>query len=290
MRKIISIVMMALAAIVASPSLAQSKGRVLVVLSGTDTLELRDGVKYRTGYFLNEFAIPVRAMIAAGYEPVFATPGGKPPSRDTHSEDAKFFNGDAAELAETKAFVDGLDGLRKPRTLASVRAEGASRFAGVFLPGGHAPMQDLLVDRDLGALLADFHRAEKPTALICHAPVALIASTPDPVAFHAAMVAGDTAKAQSVANGWIYTGYRMAVFSTAEERSAEGNQLGGKVRFYPAEALAQAGGRVEVAGDWRSQVVQDRELITGQNPFSDGELSRLLVAALDKASASTRSR
>jgi putative intracellular protease/amidase len=37
-------------------------------------------------------------------------------------------------------------------------------------------------------------------------------------------------------------------------------------RRYPSEALAVAGAKVETGAKWKSQVVQDRELITGQQP------------------------
>jgi putative intracellular protease/amidase len=288
MFRILCSIVMAVATLIAASVAAQPKGRVLVVLSSANDLDLRDGVRYRTGYYLNELAVPVRALVAAGYEPVFATPSGDPPTRDAHSDNASFFGGSAAQLEDAKRFVASFEGLRTPRTLAAVRKEGADRFVGIFVPGGHAPMQDLLIDRDLGLLLADFHRDRKPTALICHGPIALLAAMPAAPAFRDAMIAGDTARAQAASLGWPYAGYRIAVFSTAEERNAEGGQLGGRVAFYPAEALAQAGGKVEVAGDWRRQVVQDRELITGQNPFSDGELSRLFVAALDRASVADR--
>lgn len=50
--------------------------------------------------------------------------------------------------------------------------------------------------------------------------------------------------------------------------------------FYPQAALTTAGGDVRVAKPWSSQVVRDRELITGQNPFSDNALAETLVKAI----------
>jgi putative intracellular protease/amidase len=41
------------------------------------------------------------------------------------------------------------------------------------VPGGHAPMQDLLADPALGRLLRAFHAEGKTTALVCHGPIAL---------------------------------------------------------------------------------------------------------------------
>lgn len=57
-----------------SSSAAPSKGQVLVVMSSTHELQLRDGRQYATGCDLNEFVVPYRKRVDAGYEPVIANP------------------------------------------------------------------------------------------------------------------------------------------------------------------------------------------------------------------------
>jgi putative intracellular protease/amidase len=44
--------------------------------------------------------------------------------------------------------------------------------------------------------------------------------------------------------------------------------------------LSTAGGDVSVLPPWKSYVLQDRELISGQNPFSDEAVVKLLLSAL----------
>src|SRR3984957_15084956 len=51
--------------------------------------------------------------------------------------------------------------------------------------------------------------------------------------------------------------------------------------FSPDFALRSAGGDVSVVAPWGSYALQDRELISGQNPFSDQALLKLLLPALD---------
>ena len=262
-----------------------TKGRVLVVLSSAQELELREGKRYPTGFFLNEVATPVQALIRAGYEPVFANPQGNKASWDPKSAVPGYFGGSQEKLEAAKLFVEGLEGLKQPRTLAAVRAEGINGYMAILVPGGHAPMQDLLIDKDLGALLNAFQAAGKTTALICHGPIALLSTLPDAAAFRTAMINGDANAAQKLAANWSYAGYRMTAFSTSEERGAEARLLGGQVRFYPAEALAQAGGRVVSGPDRRSLTVQDRELITGQQPLSDEEFATLVIGTLDRIHA-----
>lgn len=267
--------------------LAQAQGvsarNILVVVSSENQLTLRDGVKYATGYYLNELTVPVRALMEAGYEMTFANPKGNTPSMDKHSDSPKYFGGDEAKYESYKAFNDSLTGLRNPQKLSDVVDSGLDRFDGVFFPGGHAPMIDLLDSPDVRQVLAYFHETGKPTALICHGPISLLAALPNATDYVAALVAENFPLAAQLGEGWAYAGYRMTIFSTAEEKVAEtSGQLMGRVLFYPDTALQTAGGNVEVALPWTSHVVQDRELITGQNPFSDAELAQVLLAALGK--------
>jgi putative intracellular protease/amidase len=143
-------------------------------------------------------------------------------------------------------------------------------------------MIDVLDDPDAGTVMRHFHEKSKPTAVLCHGPISLLSAMPNSKEFVAALAAGDNAGAQAKAQGWIYSGYKMTIFSTAEEQQREPLEIGGKVLFYPDFALRTAGGDVSVEPPWSSYVIQDRELISGQNPFSDQALLKLLLPALQK--------
>lgn len=262
-----------------------SKGKVLVVMSSANALDLKDGKTYTTGYYLNEFVVPYRKLIEAGYEPVIANPKGDRPVMDKNSNNAMFFGGDDAARADALEFAEGLAALDHPKTLASVVAEGTQGYVGLFIPGGHAPMADLLKDRNLGKILTSFHDTGRPTGIICHGPIVLLSALPDPDAFIASMIAGD-GKASSLNAGWPYAGYRLTVFATGEEQALEGpSGLGGNVQFYPVNALAEAGARVETIANWHPNVVVDRELITGQQPMSAPAFGDALVEKLAQHAA-----
>ncbi|WP_372399936.1 type 1 glutamine amidotransferase domain-containing protein [Azospirillum sp. HJ39] len=264
-----------------SDAFAQSKGKVLVVMSSAHELDLKGGKTYSTGYYLNEFVVPYRKLIAAGYEPVIASPKGDLPVMDANSNNAMFFGGDDAARVDALAYAQGLEQLKHPKTLASVIAEGTQGYVGLFIPGGHAPMADLITDKNLGKILTSFHGTGRTTGIICHGPVVLLSALPNADAFKASMIAND-GKASSLAAGWPYAGYRVTVFSTGEEQVLEGpNGLGGNVQFYPVNALAEAGARVESIANWHPNVVVDRELITGQQPMSAPAFGDALVAALN---------
>ena len=253
-----------LAAVLAAPAAAApSRGKVLVVLSSASSLKLREGREHATGFYLNELGVPTHALVEAGYEVVVCDPLGNQPTMDAASDKASYFGGDEARHQQIRAFVDGLL-KQRPMPLASVAAGDLAQYRAVFVPGGHAPMMDLWNNAALGQILRSFHQTGRPTALICHGPVALLSTR------------------QGGSEGsWPYAGYQMTVFSDAEEKPNEGKgKLGGFMLFYPEDALRAAGGRLSVGPPRESHVVHDRELITGQNPFSDAELAKMLLEAL----------
>jgi putative intracellular protease/amidase len=260
----------------------KTKGKVLVLVSSGRGLPLKDGKVYKgAGYYLNELTVPVRALMQEGYEITFANPKGNAPQPDVNSEVAAFFGGDAAKLQDYMLFRDGLAGLRDPKRIADVVASGLDQYDAVFVPGGHGPMIDLLDDPDAGTVLRHFHKTSKPTAVLCHGPISLLAALPNSKEVVDALKAGDAAGARAKAKGWIYSGYKLTIFSTAEEQQREPIEIGGKVFFYPDFALRTAGGDVSVVEPWKSYVLQDREVISGQNPFSDEALVKLLLPALN---------
>lgn len=275
---------LALAAGLPSNALAQTNKKVLVVMSSAHELDLRDGKKYQTGYYLNEFVVPYRKLVEAGYEPVVANPNGDQPVMDANSNNAMFFGGDDAARAEALKYAENIEQLKRPKTLASVIAEGTDGYAGLFIPGGHAPMADLITDKTLGKILVSFHSTGRPTGIICHGPIVLLSALPDPGAFVQSLITND-GKANSLAQGWPYAGYRLTVFSTGEEQALEGpNGLGGYVQFYPVNALAEAGAHVDSVANWHSNVIVDRELVTGQQPMSAPAFADALVEKLNASS------
>lgn len=282
----------------------QPSKKVLVVVSSENKITLKDGKIHSTGFFLSELMVPVRALHEAGYEFVIANPKGNPPAMDPVSDSAFWFgeNSGASEevrkaaradyveirtLCSKLGFCGAIGETQSPtsaKKLAAVIKDGLDSFTGIFFPGGHAPMEDLWKDSEVGVALKYFHGASKPTALICHGPIALLAALGSPEAYINAKVADQREAIQSASRGWIYNGYAMTVFTTREEQQEEpgqDNALGGYVRFYPDSALEGAGAYLKRADKWQNNVVLDRELITGQNPFSDKELAKAFLKALD---------
>jgi putative intracellular protease/amidase len=260
-----------------------SKGNVLLIGSNASSIEVKGGKLRPTGYYLNELVVPTMAVLNAGYDVILATPNGAKPVLDEVSRAALHFGNSEQRLQEAVRFVDTHPVMQHPRALRSVLDEGLNDYRGLFVPGGQAPVVDLMQDETLGEILRDFHERQKPSAFLCHGPIATLAALPCARDYRAALVEGDTAKANYLAQGWPYAGYRMTIWSNLEERWLEDNILHAKVLFRTVDALQTAGGRVTTSAKvFEPHLEVDRELITGQNPASDHALASALVKALDQ--------
>src|SRR5262249_9544859 len=258
-----------------------AKGKVLAVGSNATRIEIQGGGWGPTGNYLNETVVPIMTVIGAGYDVQLATPNGSKPHMDKASDSVAHFGGNLSAYADARAFWINDPRMNQVRTLRSAIEDGLDNYAGVFVPGGQAPVVDLMQDPQMGETLRHFHERAKPTALLCHGPIALVSAMPRAREFRVALIGGDEARAKELAKGWQYAGYDMTIFSASEEKWVESEILHGKMYFNMPQALKAAGGDV-ITGriDFEPHVIVDRELITGQNPRSDHAVGEKLVEAL----------
>ena len=220
--------------------------KVLMVLTSHDTL---GNTGRKTGFWLEELAAPYYAFKDAGVEIVLASPKGGQPPLDPKSNEPSF----QTEL--THRFE--ADAAANAQLASSVRLDSVQQadFDTVFYPGGHGPMWDLADDKHSIALIESFIAANKPVALVCHAPGVLR---------HVKTPAG-----KPLAEGKQVTG-----FTNTEEA---GVGLTDVVPFLVEDMLKENGGIYSKGDDWGSYVVQDGLLITGQNPASSAMAAARLL-------------
>jgi len=203
---------------------------------------LKDGTRYATGYWAEEFARPYKAITDAGHEVVVATPGGVTPAADMMSLRPSIVGGEQAAL-ELETIIRSAETLRRPLQLSDVRLED---YDAVYLPGGHGPMQDLAVDADAGRLLTAQLLSGKPLAILCHGSAALLATR----------IHGKSP----------FKGYRVSCF-TNEEETAVG--LAAKAPWLLEDELKEkVGVQFSKGPNWEPYTLEDRNLFTGQNPNS----------------------
>lgn len=229
--------------------------KILMVVSAASSLRLADGTPHPTGYWAEEVAASHRTLTAAGATVDVATPGGARPTVDAISLDERGGVSDA-DAARYRAYLDGIaDRLDHPLALADVRAED---YDAIYVPGGHAPMADLVADADLGRLLHAANEGGTTVAALCHGVVALLsAQTPD--------------------GTFAYAGRALTSFTDEEERQGG---LGDSSPYLVESRLREGGAVVRTGAPWSSTVVQDGNLITGQNPQSSTATAEAVLKAL----------
>jgi putative intracellular protease/amidase len=271
-----------IAGLLAAAANFANAGTVLVVVSDLDKLELKDGKVMQTGFFINELMEPVQAFIAAGHTVVFATPSGKASSADQKSDDVNFWGGNEKARQESKALLATLKLTSQTGSpaisLAQVKKIGYDKFDAVFVPGGHIPMQDLLKDKSLGELLTDFHNKNKTTGMTCHGTIALLSAIPDAKGYVAMLESG---KQTAPSANWIYKGYKMTAFTDEEEEQSKAFLGGGHMKLFPQDGLSAAGAAFDAGKPWSEHVVEDRELISGQNPQSAKAVAAAMLKRLN---------
>ena len=225
--------------------------KVLFIVSGTTYLVLKDGTRYATGYWAEEFARPYKAITDAGHEVVVATPGGVTPTVDMMSLRPSMTGGDQAAL-DLEAIIRSAEVMRRPLQLSDVRLDD---YDAVYLPGGHGPMQDLAFDADVGRLLTAQLASGNPLAIVCHGPAAILATRIHGVS--------------------PFKDYRITCFTNDEE---EGIGLASRAQWLlETEIQDKVGVQFSRAPMWEPYMVEDRNLITGQNPNSAIVLAERLL-------------
>ena len=223
--------------------------KILIVLTSHDTL---GNTGRKTGFWLEELAAPYYAFKEAGAEVVLASPAGGQPPLDPKSNEPAF----QTEL--TRRFeADAAAGAQLANTL---RLDSVSQadFDAVFYPGGHGPLWDLAEDANSIRLIESFLAANKPVALVCHAPGVLRhVKNPD--------------------GSPLVKGKEVTGFTNTEEAAVELTDI---VPFLVEDELKAKGAVFKRIEDWASYVVTDGLLITGQNPASSAAGATALLQAL----------
>ena len=220
--------------------------QVLFIVSAAHKLTMKDATLHTTGFWAEELLVPYQAFTQAGLDVKFATPVGLLPQPDPRSLNAH----DGAEL-------DHLPDLREPLILDDVEVGG---YDAVFVPGGHAPLEDLATDKISGDLISAALAAGKPVGAVCHGPAALLA---------ARRADGTPAVA----------GFRLTGFTDEEEKQGG---LAPNMRYLLQDELVALGADFVEGPPFQPHTETDRNLHTGQNPQSSAQIASDMLEALGK--------
>jgi putative intracellular protease/amidase len=230
--------------------------KVLFIVSGATYWVLKDGTRYATGYWAEEFANPYKIVTDAGHEVVVATPNGVTPNVDMMSLRPAMAGGEKGAL-ELEEIIRSAEEMRRPIKLSDVRLED---YDAVYLPGGHGPMSDLAFDADVGRLLTAQLASGNPLFIVCHAPAAMLATRIHGVS--------------------PFKGYRVTGFTNKEEEAVG---LASRATWLLETDLKEkVGVDFSCKEMWEPYMVEDRNLVTGQNPSSAAVLGHRMLEILSE--------
>lgn len=196
----------------------------------------------------------------------FALPKGGEPKLDPNSKSLNVFAGNFYERQREQVLVECMrreKGFSRPRLFSTIGDNELTTFAGLFIPGGHAFIQDLRANAELGRILRYFHKENKPTAAISHESFALLSTKQ----------AGD--------GSFVYAGYKITSWSNAEEKTEE-LLLGGHVEKVESRLRDEGAIMIEGAPETNGGTVLHRELLTGCNSLAVNALGDRFLTMISK--------
>ena len=210
---------------------------ILIIVTGASQMTSGD----KTGVWLEEFAVPYMKFKKEGFEVTVATiNGGVVPIDPASADGAK---------PEWKEAIEALKNAQKLDTVDS------EKYAAVYIPGGHGAMFDLVEDKVVKKVLAEFADADKVVSAVCHGPASLVGV--------------------KLNNGkYLVEGKKLTSFTNSEEDEV---QKSDKMPFMLESKLIEQGATFQAKGNWEDNVVVDGNLITGQNPNASASIADAII-------------
>ncbi len=221
------------------------KKKILFAVTSHDQLGI---TKERTGFYLSEVAHPWKVLTDAGYDIDFVSPqGGKAPVDGLDLEDP----------VNRLFWQNGAEQEKIQNTLSPAEVN-PSEYQVIFYAGGHGAMWDFPDNRGLADIARQIYEAGGIVAAVCHGPAAWVNLT--------------------LSDGnYLINGLQLTSFTNEEEEEIHRDQI---VPFLLETKLTERGAFFRKAGKWHTFVVNDRRLITGQNPQSATAVGEEILSEL----------
>lgn len=226
------------------------KNRVLVVLTSTAKYPTTNRP---TGLWLGEAVHFVKKMEAAGYSIDYVSPQGGYTPIDPHS--LEMADPLDWEWYQNKSFMNRLGATLAPS------AVNPADYVCIYFAGGHGVVWDFPDNAALQAISRQIYETGGIVSSVCHGAVGLLNI--------------------KLSDGLLLVaGKKVTGFSNEEEQLAQLDQL---VPYLTETELTKRGAIYQKADQpWAAYAVEDRRVITGQNPASGGTVADLVLAQLSK--------
>jgi len=231
-----------------SEGVKEHRGKILAVVTSTDIMGASGKV---TGYELTELARAYYVFKANGFDVDIASPkGGKPPVVIDDDDMGKF---DYAFLNDTIA-------QQKVDHSIAMADVDATQYQAVYFVGGKGAMFDFPENAAIKSLVSNYYQSGKVVGAVCHGPAALVNVTLD--------------------DGTPLLANKTVVSFTNEEEFLlipDAKEIFG---FLLQDKLIEQGANFETGYVYLDNMVQDGNLVTGQNPWSVWSVAEAMIEQL----------
>ncbi len=224
------------------------RGKILAVVTSTSTMGTSGNA---TGYELTELARAYYVFQANGFDVDIASPlGGEPvvviDDEDMGAYDFAFLNDSIAQY--------------KTRNTIPMEKIIAEDYEAIFFAGGKGAMFDFPENKHIQSVVKQLYQADKVVGAVCHGPAALVNVTLD--------------------NGRPLLQDKEVSGFTNEEELLLIPEAKTIFPFLLQDKLVAQGARFNEGAMYLEQISHDKNLVTGQNPWSTWKMAETMVAQL----------
>jgi putative intracellular protease/amidase len=229
---------------------------------------MKNGEKYPSVVWAEEFSVPFSKFEQAGFQIDVATVDGEVPQVDVSSiseEYQKYFrpegtyDNDEEIVKFYHTVMDNNSQLKQPLNVSQIQQADVSSYDAIFYVGGHGCLEDTSKSVETANIGKWSFQAGKLVGIVCHGHCGILNATDN-------------------AGEFLFKGFQMTCMSEDEEKLTK---LWGQMPFVLQRRLEELGVQYSKSPvTWGSYVVEDRNLITGQNPYSSREIADRMVARL----------
>ncbi|WP_378173901.1 type 1 glutamine amidotransferase domain-containing protein [Aquimarina sp. SS2-1] len=231
-----------------SKDIVPKRGKILAIVTSTDTMGATDK---STGYELTELSRAYYVFQANGFEVDIASPsGGESPvvidDEDMGLYDFAFLNDSLAQY--------------KAKHTIPVHNINPELYEAVFFVGGKGAMFDFPKNKSIQFIIKELYQADKVIGAVCHGPAALVNVTLD---------SGRSLLENKKVSGFT-NDEELLLISDAETIFP----------FLLQDKLISKGGKFNEGSMYLENISHDRNLITGQNPWSTWKLAETMITQI----------
>ncbi|WP_350285844.1 type 1 glutamine amidotransferase domain-containing protein [uncultured Croceitalea sp.] len=223
----------------------ENRGKVLAVVTSVDVMG-KSGK--RTGYELTELARAYYVFQANGYEVDIASPaGGEPPvvidDEDMGPYDFAFLNDSIAQ--------------KKTSQTLSITDVSAANYEAIFFVGGKGAMFDFPDNKKIQAVVRKLYESDKVIGAVCHGPAALVNVT--------------------LTDGTLLLDDKTVSGFTNDEELLLIPEAESIFPFLLQDKMTAQGASFNKGAMYLEKVSHDKNLVTGQNPWSVWSVAELMI-------------